>query len=351
MLRDQDIKNFPEFDDHQQIVHIEDSTTGLKGYIAIHRQQSSFPSLGATRLWTYNSEEEIARDALRLSRLMSYKSALAGLPYGGAKATLLATPEVLQKREALFHSYTNYVNNLSGKFVTGTDVGVTNDDLKIMLQNSKYIIGDNVDSGYFTAIGVLYGIQCVLHALYESESISGRSFAIQGLGKTGFPLLKFLHQKGAKTIYVSDIDPQKILDAKKHIPTIRVVHPTDIHKQKVDIFCPCALSYTVNHRTIQEMYCEAIIGTANNQLENDEIGTILHNQGIIYAPDYVVNSGGLISVVDQYENGKYDSERIFEKLSKMREKLSNILTTSKEEKKSTNVVANEIAEKIIKSRV
>ncbi|MFA7653669.1 MAG: Glu/Leu/Phe/Val dehydrogenase dimerization domain-containing protein [Candidatus Magasanikbacteria bacterium] len=340
-------QNLPEYDHHKLVVKVEDESVGLKGFIAIHCFNGAFPALGATRLWNYHFEEEALRDALRLSKLMTYKSVLAGLPYTGAKAALILNPKSQINREAMFRSYAKKVNELKGQFVTGTDVGVSNKDLDIMCTESSFMIGEGVDSGYFTAIAVLDGIKRALKDRFGTDDVSRRTFAIQGLGKTGYPLLKFLVKAGAEKIYVTDINPRKAWYAKIRFPHIKLINPVEIHCQAVDVFCPCAMSHSINEDSVSQLQCKIVAGSANNQLDSKETGELLFKKGILYAPDFVINAGGIISVVDQYENKTHSEERILEKLKKVGENLSKIFETSRQENKAPNFVATEIADKII----
>lgn len=339
------ISELSEFNNHQRVIRVNDPDSGLLGFVAIHHKRGNTPCLGATRLWNYESEEEALQDALRLSYRMTYKSALAGLPYGGAKATLMVTQKGLADREKLFQSYAQVIDKLNGVFVTGADVGVSQSDLNTMCQNSQFIIGGNVPSGYYTALGVVQGIHAVLEEIYNSPDISERSFAIQGLGKTGLELLKLLYGKAGKII-VSDINKELLELIKKEFSEVVVVGLLEIHKQKVDVFCPCALSGVVNKETISQLQCKAIVGAANNQLESNSIGQQLYDANILYAPDYIANSGGLISVADQYKNKTHNEKRIEQSLLKIKNVLGNIFSKSKKDKQPADVIANQIAESI-----
>jgi leucine dehydrogenase len=235
------IEDLPEFDNHKLVSFIHDPKTGLKGFIAIHRGGLNNPALGATRLWEYESETDALRDALRLSKLMSYKSALAGLKYGGAKAALMIPKGGIKNRKEFFNAYAQRINFLSGRFVTGTDVGVEDEDVREMRRETPYVIGAKVDPAYYTAIGVYNGIQAALKEKFGSEKISGRSFAIQGIGKVGMDVLKLLY-KDTHKIFIADIDEKRAKLAKKLYPKVKIVPPLAIHKQEVDVFAPCALS-------------------------------------------------------------------------------------------------------------
>lgn len=336
---------FPEFDNHSVIVPVEENAVGLKGFIAIHRGRHTH-ALGATRLWTYASDEEALRDALRLSRLMSYKSALAGLPYGGAKAVLMNSPGALTDRAAFFRAYAKKVDELAGQFITGTDVGVSNTDLQAMRAETKYVIGNGVNSAYFTVLGVLSGIQESFKHLFGSGDIAGKTFAIQGAGKTGLELLKLIYS-AAGEIFAADINPGRIAVVRHFFPKVQIVSPAEIHKQPVDVFAPCALASALNTATVLELQCRIVAGSANNQLQDAAAGDKLFSRGILYAPDYVINAGGLISVVDQFINTTHDSDRIKQQLLKIPQSLRNIFERSKQESTPTHSIADRIAAEII----
>ena len=306
-------KHIKEIDGHNLIAYISDKKVGLEGYIAIHRKNSSHPSFGATRLWNYSLNDDAIKEALRLSRAMSYKSALAGLPCGGGKAVLMSKKDAFTHRKEYLKSYAKKVNLLGGNFITGSDVGITRDDVMLMRKVSPYFVGVKTNPEKFTAMGLLYGLETCLLSVFGSEDLANRSFAIQGVGKIGTEFLKLIYSK-AKEIYVADIDTLRVGEIKKMFPGVIVVTPQEIHKVAVDIFSPCALSNCINHRNVAELKCKAIVGGANNQLENSSIGSLLHRIGIVYAPDYVVNAGGLISVYDEYEYGNTRVKRVEERM-------------------------------------
>lgn len=345
MIDYQTYSQFAEFDNHALVVPIEDVFVGLKGFIVVHRDRGA-PSLGATRLWIYASEKEALRDALRLSRLMSYKSALAGLPYGGAKAVLIHSPGALTDRAAFFRAYAQRVDELVGQFVTGTDVGVNNTDLQVMREATPFVIGDGVNSAYFTAIGVLYGIQESLKYRSGSPEIAGKSFAIQGVGKTGLELLKLIYDEAGE-IFVTDINPGRIALARHFFPKVQVVSPAEIHTQAVEVFAPCALAHALTGATVPELRCKIVAGSANNQLQQEKLGAQLLSRGILYAPDYVINAGGLISVVDQFTNTTHDPDRIKQQLLKIPQSLRGIFERSAREGMAADIIADTMAAEII----
>ncbi len=343
MLSSEYLKKFSEFDNNYKVVELNRPEVGLVGFIYIHSHIKEFPALGATRFWKYKNKEDALRDALRLSRLMTYKSILAGLPYTGAKAVLIDNGLKKNQREEFFKVYAQEVNKLNGEFVTGTDVGVSNDDLEVMRKNSSFIIGSGVDSGFFTAEGVFLGIKEALRNKFGSEEIAGRTFAIQGLGKTGHPLLNLLLKHGAKKIYISDLKRLTRVKAFFKSSRIQILNHKDIALQEVDVFSPCALSGAVNKDNREFLNCKIVAGSANNVLDSAETGRYLQSRGILYAPDFVINAGGIISVVDQYENQIHNPGRIINKIQKIGESLRSIFERSQQENKSTLEVAESVA--------
>lgn len=339
------IKKNSEFDNHEIIKYFNDSSSGLKGFIAIHRKNSSFPSFGATRFWHYSSEADALRDALRLSKMMSYKSALAGLRYGGAKGVIMAPPNNFDKNKIL-SAYTDVVNELKGQFITGTDVGLMLSDIQLMKNKCPYLVGFKGDPTEFTAFGLYHSIQISVEKVFKQKSLKGMSFAIQGMGKIGSELLRLVY-KDANQIFVSDIDDALIGSIKIKFPKVNVVESSQIHKQKVDVFSPCALSHSLSKETIKDLKCKIIVGGANNQLAGEDIGGILHENGILYAPDFVANAGGLISVVDEYENKRFSKKRIMEKVKRIDKDLNIIFDKSIKDNKPTSIIANELAIKIV----
>lgn len=344
------IEKLAEFDNHDFVSFIHNGATGLNGFIAIHRGSPSRPSFGATRLWHYESENEAMNDALRLSRMMSYKAALAGLNYGGAKAVLFQIGKYSsQQKRILLKSYAEKVNYMDGRFITGTDVGLNQNDIKDMARVSRYFVGLKVDPTKYTAMGLYHSIKTCLEEIYGSQDIRGRTFSIQGLGKIGFELLRLLYHDGGK-ITVAEIDAKRLQMARRKFPNIHVVAPHLIHAQKVDVFSPCALSHSLKFKTISKLRCAIVAGGANNQLEHENVGELLNKLGILYAPDYVVNAGGLISVVDEYEHKNFSANRVEKRVALISKNLKKILTNSRAQKKATNIIANEMAQNIFNSR-
>jgi len=341
-MKDFDFEKLEEFDNHKLVQFIFDRTTGLRGFIAIHRVRNYKPSLGATRLWRYATEIDALKDALLLSKAMSYKSALAGLPYGGAKAVLIFSPKVKKDRRQFFTSYAKKLNDLGGKFITGTDVGVEDRDVKTMKAYTPYVIGTKVEPAFYTAVGVYYGIQEALRHFFGSKDVRGRSFALQGVGKTGLQILKMIYPAAGK-IFIADIDKQKVKKAKRRFPRVKIASPASIIRQRVDVFSPCAIGGVLNSKNTTYLRAKIVAGSANNQLKEKYVDSLLYKLGILYVPDYVINAGGLISVVDEMEHKKPSKKKILQKIAHIPETLKSIFNKSTKERKPTGLVANQLA--------
>jgi len=345
-----ELESFREYDKHFAVYPVENRQAKLKGFIAIHRNFRPKPSFGATRMAFYRSERDALKDALRLSRLMSYKSIMAGLPYGGAKAVLIRprnlTPE---KKKVILEAYCEKVNELNGKFVTGADVGIDDHDLRIMYKHSPYMVGLKSQPVPYTALGIFYSLQVALREVFGTDQVSGRSFAIQGLGKIGSGFLKHIYKDAGK-IYVADISHAALRKIRKQYPRVIPIQPKYIAHQEVDVFSPCAMGGAINKTNIKGLKCKAIVGGANNQLECDAMGERLFKMGILYAPDYIVNGGGLISVTDEYENPEFDAQRLERKIKRIAKTLKEVFEQSKRTGRPTNLIANKMAEDIVKQK-
>lgn len=344
-----DLPSLEEFDAHRMVSFVFDDKTGLSGVIAIHRTNKGIPSFGATRLWHYASETDGICDALRLSRLMSYKAALAGLPCGGAKAIIFERPEFKDpaKRTAALKAYADRVNLLGTSFVTGTDVGISQDDLKTMRDHCPQIIGFNDNTTEFTGLGVFESVKAALEEAFGSPDPAGRSFAIQGLGKVGTALLENLAPAGAAKIYVSDVNAARVEEIRKRFPQVEAVAPDVIHLQEADVFSPCALNGAVSPKTVAQLKAKVVAGGANNQLSSEQVGDTLFARGIVYAPDYVANAGGIIAIYDEYEHpGHYDELDVRRKVMHIPGVLKSIFEESKASNRAPHRVANGMAERI-----
>lgn len=334
-------QELPEFDNHAHIYDLQDFSKHLHGYIAIHRCSDLRPAFGATRLWNYKSKLDALRDVLRLSKGMSYKSALAGLPYGGAKAVIIAQPKTKQSRNRILREYANVVNKIRGQFITGIDVGLTNADITFLKTLSPYFVGINVDPAKYTSCGIFLTIK-------QCFKLFGKGYkptlSIQGIGKIGTELIKLANKDFEIT--ACDKIHNKEKEVVEKFPNVRIVSTSSIYESKSTIFAPCALGGTINASSIKKIKSPFIIGGANNQLEDEQIGDKLFKKKILYAPDYIVNAGGLISVVSEYERGGNNHTAIMNQIKKIPNRVSTILKRSLKNNIPPNRIASEMAEKI-----
>jgi len=339
-------KNRPEYDRHLDVYELREPDDGFWGYIAIHRKNIGKPSFGATRFWHYSKREDALGDALNLSKMMSYKAAISGLPYGGAKGVIIAPRQCTpSQKNKMLKAYAEAINSLEGSFITGTDVGLDLKELKLMRSVSPNVVGVTADPTKFTALGLYLGIQTALKEVFGNDSLVGKSFAIQGMGKIGTTLLDLIYPQ-TTNIYISDISSQRVYDVKKNYPKVTVVKSSHIHGKPVDVFSPCALSGVINGKSVGELNCAIVAGGANNQLGDKKDGYALYGRGILYASDYVINAGGLISVADEYENKRYNESRVTKKVQAISRSLEKIFSRSKRRNISPNEVSDEMAEKI-----
>lgn len=319
----------------------------MLGFIAIHRGTTQHPAFGATRIKPYPTTSLALKDALDLSWLMSHKAALANIPYGGGKGVLFdgAHMKTEAGRNHALDVYAQHVNLLGGKFITGSDVGVSQSDVDFMRTKSPYIVGIKENPTERTAEGLFGSIQVVSEEFFHTQKLSDLSFAIQGMGKVGSAILELLYDR-AKKIIIADVDVEKIQALQKKYPDILVCSPDEILAQEVDIFVPCAFGDVFNAKSIPTIKARALVGSANNQLADDSAGDMLHARGILYAPDYVVNAGGLISVVHEFEKNN-NTEKLDDKIYAIRKELRDILQESRATNTPTHKIANNVANKKI----
>ncbi len=345
-----DYKKFPDFAGHEKVLEIDDAESGLSGFIAIHSTKLG-PALGGTRIHNYASKEAALRDALRLSHAMTNKCAIAKLPYGGGKGVIILDPK--RKNQKLLDSYAEHVKILKGKFYTGEDVGLSEADVQEMLKVCDYFIGRTGQAGdpsAYAALSVFYCIQVAMKFVYGSESLKGRTVAIKGLGKTGSELLRLVSAEGAKAI-VADNNVEIIENVRAAYPDAQIVPAEEIISQQADIYAPCALGDEFNLKTAGLLKTKIICGTANNQLETPEIGTVLFEKGIVYIPDYVANAGGLINVADELEAGGYNKARVLQRIGNIKQTCALIIEESAKLKQATNFVADSLAENFIREKL
>lgn len=306
---------------HEQVVFCHDANSGLKAIIAIHNTTLG-PALGGTRLWSYQSSEDAVIDALRLSRGMTYKNAISGLNIGGGKAVIIADPSM--KSEALWRRYGRFVNSLNGKYITAEDVNTNTSDMEYIALETKFVTGvpeyagGSGDPSPFTAKGVYMGMKASAKKVYGSDSLNGKKIVVQGAGHVGQYLIAHLVAEGAK-VMVSDIDQNKLKAVKEQYPSVEIVDNAGIFDLDMDIYAPCALGATLNDTSIAAMKCAIVAGAANNQLADENVhGPALVKRGIVYAPDFLINAGGVVNVsaeLEGYNVGKVNSavEKIYDR--------------------------------------
>lgn len=336
--------------DHEQIVLCSDKKSKLKAIIAIHNTTLG-PALGGTRMWTYSSDQDALSDALRLSRGMTYKAAIAGLNLGGGKAVIIADPNK-DKTEALFRTYGRFVEGLAGRYITAEDVGTSVQDMEWVRMETKYVtgidraLGGSGDPSPVTAYGVYHGMKAAMKELTGSDSLRGKSISVQGAGHVASYLCDHLAKEGAK-ISVTDIYQDKV-KAIVEKTKAKYVPPEKIYDVPADIFCPCALGAIINDKTLPRLKVKIIAGGANNQLADErKHGPMLVKRGIIYAPDYAINAGGLMSVANELEG--YAGERALKQAEGIYDTILRIFEISKKQKIPTYEASNRLAEERIAS--
>ncbi|MCS7075309.1 MAG: leucine dehydrogenase [Bacteroidia bacterium] len=337
--------------EHEQVMLCHDKHTGLKAIIAIHNTVLG-PALGGTRMWQYANDLEALEDVLRLSRGMTYKASLAGLNLGGGKAVIIGDPRK-DKNEAFMRRYGKFVHNLGGKYITAEDVGTTTKDMEYIHMETPYVagipesMGGSGDPSPFTAYGVYMGMKAAAKYKWGKDSLQGKKISIQGAGSVGFHIIEHLTKEGA-VIYFTDIFEDKIKNVQKHFSEAIYVKPEEIYSLPVDIYSPSALGATVNDETIPQLKCEIITGCANNQLKDElKHAQMLKERDILYAPDYLVNAGGLINVYSEL-NG-YNRKRVLEQCEYIYTIAMNVFEEAYTKNITTAQSANELAEKRIQS--
>ena len=333
---------------HQKIVFCNDPGTGLKAIIAIH-DTTLGPALGGTRMWAYKTETDALNDVLRLSKAMTYKSAIAGLNLGGGKAIIIGDSRK-DKSEALLRKFGRFIKNLNGEFITAEDVGTNPKDMEYIRMETQHVmgvpesIGGSGDPSPITALGVFMGIKAAVKELYGNDSLAGKSVVVQGVGHVGENLVRLLRDENAM-VYVTDINEERIVQVAKKYGAQAVSNNT-IFDIEADIYSPCALGATINEQTISKLKYSIIAGSANNQLDNEyEQGRMLLEKVILFAPDYVINAGGVINCYSELMG--FSKKRTLQLTENIYEATRNVLKLSKTEKISTIEAANKIAEKRI----
>ncbi len=339
---------------HEQVTFFRHEGTGLEAIVAIHNTTMG-PALGGCRMQPYESTDDALEDVLRLSRGMTFKCGVVDVDFGGGKVVIKGNPNE-DKSPEMFRALGRFVGGMNGRFFTGTDMGTNPEDFVHSARESSSFVGlptahgGSGDTSIPTAYGVLQGLRATAKHMWGSESLDGKSFAIQGLGKVGYRLIELLINENAH-IMISDINVAYIERAKALIPGhlfIKVVAPEIIHSQEVDFYVPCALGGVINDTSIGQLRCKAIVGSANNQLKEERHGEMLYAKGIHYAPDYLVNAGGLIQVADELKG--YNPERVLEQTRSIYNTLLQIYKLSEQKQMCTSEAANHLVlERIKKS--
>lgn len=334
---------------HEEVVFFQDKTCGLKAIVGIH-DTTLGPALGGTRLWPYANEEEALVDVLRLSRGMTYKNAISGLNLGGGKAVIIADPK--NKSEALFRSFGRFIESLNGRYITAEDVNTNVDDIEHIFTETNHVTGvaqQNGGSGNpspYTALGVFRGIEASVTKAFGNRSLKGKTIAVQGVGSVGFELCKLLTEAGASIIY-TDVNERGIQRMKDSFPHAKYVAPNEIFSVACDVYAPCALGASVNDETIPQLKAKIVCGAANNQLKEDRHGLILKEKGILYAPDYLVNAGGVMNVSIEFEGWADSKSRRM--VDTIYEKTLEVFKISDEQNIPVNKAADVMAENRIAS--
>src|SRR5690625_2822738 len=345
-----EILTYMEEYDYEQLVVCQDKNSGLKAFIAIH-DTTLGPALGGLRMWTYNSESEAIEDALRLARGMTYKNAAAGLNLGGGKTVIIGDPR-RDKNPEMFRAFGRYIQSLNGRYITAEDVGTTEEDMDLIHMETEFVTGISQESqgssgnpSPVTGYGIYKGMKAAAKEVYGNESLEGKTIAVQGVGNVAYALCEHLHEEGANII-VTDINKEAVNRAVEAFQA-EAVDPDDIYEVECDIYAPCALGATINDDTIPKINAKIIAGSANNQLKDSNHGNIIHEKGILYAPDYVINAGGVINVADEL-NG-YNQERAMKKVETIYDNLSKVFEIARRDHIPTYVAADRMAEERIAS--
>ncbi|WP_430508015.1 branched-chain amino acid dehydrogenase [Rossellomorea marisflavi] len=341
------IFSYMEQYDYEQLVFCQDQESGLKAIIAIH-DTTLGPALGGTRMWTYESEEAAIEDALRLAKGMTYKNAAAGLNLGGGKTVIIGDPRK-DKNEEMFRAFGRYIQGLNGRYITAEDVGTTVADMDLIHEETDYVTGISPAFGSsgnpspVTAYGVYRGIKAAAKEAFGTDSLEGKTIAVQGVGNVAYNMCRHLHEEGANLI-VTDINKEAVQRAVEEFGA-KAVDTNEIYGVDCDIFAPCALGAIINDETISQLKAKVIAGAANNQLKEARHGDAIHEMGIVYAPDYVINAGGVINVADELYG--YNSERAMKKVEQVYNNVERVIEIAKRDHVPTYVAADRMAEERI----
>lgn len=330
-------------DNYEQIVFCNDTKTGLKAIIALHNTALG-PATGGCRMWNYRDEVEALTDVLRLSKGMTYKNSISNIPLGGGKSIIIG--DASQKTPELLKRFGDFVETLNGHYITAKDVGIDSSDLKVIKSRTSHILGiageanSSGDPSPVTAWGVYNGMLACAEKAFGSKSLKGLHIALQGLGAVNYHLLKYLQQEGAK-VTACDINPEAVARAKKEFG-VQETGAETIYDVACDMFSPGALGAVINPQTVPRLKCKVVAGAANNQLATEKDGEELLRRGILYAPDFAINAGGVINIAHEREG--YNRDKAYAHVAKIYDTIKNILEVSASDRQPTNLVANRIAE-------
>jgi leucine dehydrogenase len=326
---------------YEQLVFCHDPASGLKAIICIH-DTTLGPALGGTRMWQYECEEDAITDVVRLARGMSYKNAAAGLNIGGGKAVIIGNSKT-DKSEALFRAFGRFVQSLNGRYITSEDVGTAVEDMDYIHLETSHVVGRGVaDPSPVTAYGTWKGMKACAAEVWGTGSLQGKTVAVQGLGHVGYTLCQHLHEEGANLV-VTDISAENTSRIVAEFGA-KAVAPNEIYGVDCDIFAPCALGAIINDETLPRLKCRIIAGAANNQLKETRHGDILQDKGILYAPDFIINAGGVINVADELQQGGYNRDRALKKVDGIYNTIEQVIAISKQEQIPTYKAADILAE-------
>ncbi len=333
----------------EEMVFVHDSESGLKAAIAIHNTNRG-PALGGTRMWVYPNEEAAIDDVMHLARAMSYKAAAADLPLGGGKGVIIGDPDC-DKCEPLFRAYGRKVEHFNGRFITAADMGIYEDDLDQMRLETDHILGGKAlgSPSPFTAYGVWRGMKACAEEIYGSPDLKGLTVAVQGAGSVGASICRHLVEEGAKLI-ITDVDDKRVIEVAEEC-NAKAVGPDEIYSQECDIFSPCACGFVINDETLPLLKCRIVAGCANNILKDDKKHSAgLHERGILYAPDYVINAGGLIFVWMR-KQGIDDENKIKAEIFRIEERLKELFRRSREQQILPQDMADRMAEEKMQEKL
>ncbi len=338
-----------EFDNHESLHYFQDETTGLRAIVAVHSTALG-PGAGGTRRWVYPGDADALTDVLRLSRGMTYKNAVAGLKFGGGKAVILAS-DAAPKSPELFRAYGRCVDSLSGRYITAEDVGCSVDDMRHVREETEFVSGlpkSGKDAGGdpspWTALGVFQGIEAAVEARLGADSVKDLRIAVQGVGHVGLHLCRLLHEAGAE-LYVSDVNRDNLKTIRSEMP-VMIVPPNELLFTDVDVLAPCALGNILTSTTIPKIRATVIAGAANNQLATPADGMRLAERDILYAPDYVINAGGIISVAAEYYGSRSEDD-VRADVGRIKDRLIDIFRQARGTGRPTNELADELARSLV----